>query len=368
MIPEAINNFAILSMVGSAPDRVTARRIRAIRLVLLSFLTVVLVAAASQPPTLRLGDKVKPIRYSLRLSLDPAKDEFVGAAEIHLDIREATTLFWLNATGLTVESASLTAAGQTQKASVESGGDDFVGLTVPTPILKGPTTLRLVWRAKVNTKAKDGVFRVTQNGENYLATQFEALAARKAFPCFDEPGFKAPWQITLDVPADLAVFSNAPVVSETPDGAGRKAVRFAETKPLPSYLVAFAIGPFEVVDAGKWGKNRTPIRVITPKGRKDEAKFAAKVIPELFTRLENYFDIPYAYEKLDSVAVPSFEVGAMENAGMIIYADTVLLSNPERESADWREAMARSEERRVGKECRSRWGPDHEQKHGTRGT
>jgi len=74
MIPEAINNFAIFSMVGSAPDRVTARRIRAIRLVLLSSLAVVLVAAAPQPPTLRLGDKVKPIRYSLRLSLDPAKD------------------------------------------------------------------------------------------------------------------------------------------------------------------------------------------------------------------------------------------------------------------------------------------------------
>ena len=115
-------------------------------------------------------------------------------------------------------------------------------------------------------------------------------------------------------------------------------VAFAETKPLPSYLIAFAVGPFEFVDAGVAGKNRVPVRIVTPKGRASEAKYAAEVTATILTRLEDYFGIPYPYEKSDQVAVPvTSGFGAMENAGMVTYGQTT----PARQTRDrYREPAA----------------------------
>jgi cytosol alanyl aminopeptidase len=312
---------------------------RPLRLFLL-FCAAAGIYAAPQPPALRLGDQVKPVHYAVHLTLDPAKDNFSGVVDIAIDIQNATPLFWLNARGLTIESASLTAGGKPWNATVEPGGEQFIGLSWTPALPAGAATLHLAFHGKTNKETRDGLFVVSQGGANYLVTQFEPLSARRVFPCFDEPGFKVPWQVTLDVPAAQAAFSNTSPVSETPDGHGGKTVRFAETKPLPSYLVAFAVGPFEVVYVGKFGRKKTPLRIIVPRGRKDEARSAAQVIPELFTRLEDYFDIPYAYDKLDSVAVPFFGGAAMENAGMITYSDTTLLRKPERQTDIWQQSLA----------------------------
>ena len=145
--------------------------------------------------------------------------------------------------------------------------------------------------------------------------------------------------MTLHVPNGDPAFSNAPVQSETPNGNGRKTIRFQTTKPLPSYLVAFAVGPFEIAQAGKAGRIQVPIRVIVPQGRAADASYAAKIIPELFAKLESYFDIPYPYGKLDSVAVPLFQGSAMEN-GLITYDDPRLLSKPDRESIRFQRTLA----------------------------
>jgi len=127
--------------------------------------------------------------------------------------------------------------------------------------------------------------------------------------------------------------SNTAVVSETDETGGMKAVKFAETRPLPSYLVAFAVGPFEAVDAGKIGKKQTPLRIIATHRRSGEAKYAAEVTGPILASLEDYFGIPYPYEKLDSIAVPLF-FGAMENPGLITYGQTLILSKPEQDGVE----------------------------------
>jgi hypothetical protein len=130
-----------------------------------------------------------------------------------------------------------------------------------------------------------GAFKQTVNGAPYVYSQFEAIYARRVFPCLDEPDNKVSWQLTLDVPAGLVAVSNAPIVRELALAAGRKRVQFAAPRPLPSYLVAFGVGPFDVVDAGKTARG-TPIRVITMNGRGAEAAWAARTSPRVLELLE----------------------------------------------------------------------------------
>jgi len=175
---------------------------------------------------------------------------------------------------------------------------------------------------------------MTDNGTDYLFTQFESTDARGAFPCFDEPSYKVPWQLSLDVPQRDTAVSNTPVVKQETRG-DRQVFSFKETKPLPSYLIAFAVGEFDFVPAGTAGKNHFPVRIITPKGHAKEAKYAAEITSTILDRLENYFGIPFPYEKSDQLAIPvTFGFGAMENAGLVTYSQTLLLADPERDTVN----------------------------------
>ncbi len=185
--------------------------------------------------------------------------------------------------------------------------------------------MQIVYSGEVSRTLTDGAFQQQQDRDWYIFTKFEPVTARRVFPCFDEPSFKVPWQLTLHVPKDLKAFSNTLPVSEQDEADGMKVVRFGETKPLPSYLVAFAVGPFDVVETGPIGKNRRPSRIIVPRGRASEAAYAASITPKMIELLEDYFGTPYPYEKLDQIVVPITAAwGAMENAGMIAYGDFLL--------------------------------------------
>ena len=285
--------------------------------------------AAADAPKLRLDDveDVAPQRYRVELTLDPAKNSFSGSVRVSLSIHKPFTVLWLNASQIGIESAELQTAGGRQTAETIPGGDDFVGLRFPAPVAAGAGDLSIRYSGALR-EAGTGVFRVEDKGERYLLTQFEPTDARDAFPCFDEPSYKAPWQLSLHIPAGDRAVSNTPVESETTSGASRTVV-FKETKPLPSYLVAFGVGPWEFVDAGRAGVNHVPVRIVVPKGRVEEARYAAEVTATILTRLEAYFGIPYPYEKADQVAVPmSGGFGAMENAGMVTYEQPLLLADP----------------------------------------
>jgi len=289
------------------------------------------ICAAAEPPKLRLGEDVRPVRYRLDLTVIPQQDTFTGKIEIDMDLRKPTDTVWLNSRALTIDAAQLTAGGRTQTAKVQTSGDQFASFTAPSAIPAGPAKLRIEYHGDFNKIGSDGLFKEQDAGTWYVYTQFESIDARRAFPCFDEPNFKTPWQLTLHVNKSDAAVSNTPVQSEAEEPDGRKKVVFAETKPLPSYLVALGVGPFDFVDGGKAGKNHTPVRIVTPKGKAAQGKYAAEVTGPLLAELENYFDVPYPYEKLDILAVPLFG-GAMENAGLITCVQSVMLRDPVQDS------------------------------------
>jgi cytosol alanyl aminopeptidase len=288
--------------------------------------------AAPPPPALRLARDVTPERIALDLTLNPARDDFSGKMTIDLNIKTAADHFWLNATDLKVTEARIETAGKSVNVQViqsgAAGNDDFVGFQLPSALQPGKAQLALSYVGKVNLRSSEGVFRSRRKNDKYLFTQFEPLDARRAFPCFDEPGFKIPWQLTLHVPGDQVAVADTGVESETPESGGMKAVRFRETKPLPSYLIAFAVGPFEFVDAGTAGNRHVPVRIVVPRGDRGRAKYAAAITADILTRLENYFGIPYPYDKADQLAVPLSFGGAMENPGLVNYDANIILSPP----------------------------------------
>ncbi|HTU44338.1 MAG TPA: M1 family metallopeptidase [Bryobacteraceae bacterium] len=309
----------------------------ALRLSCLGKLTPILIfcsfsLAASQPPTLRLPDTVAPTSYRVELTLDPAKPAFSGSIAIRVNVKQPVDTIWINANHIIVQEASLEAAGRKMAAKPEPQGDDFLGLHFASEIPAGPAEIKIRYTGDIRQKDTSGIFHMSDNGNDYLFTQFEQTDARAAFPCFDEPSHKVPWQLTLSIPQQNTAVSNTPPDHQETHG-DRIVYSFKETKPLPSYLVAFGVGPFDYVPAGTAGKNHVPVRIVTPKGHAGEAKYAAEVTATILTRLEDYFGIPYPYEKSDEVSVPvTFGFGAMENAGMVTYGQNIILADPQRDT------------------------------------
>jgi alanyl aminopeptidase len=201
----------------------------------------------------------------------------------------------------------------------------------------------VAYRGVISAKDDRGVFVEEEGGASYVFSQFESIDARKAFPCFDEPTFKTPWQLSLRVRREDVALSNTPVTAEEPAEGGMKLVRFAETKPLPSYLIAFAVGPFELVDAGKAGRNQTPVRIAVPRGRSAQARYAASTTTALMGVLEDEVGRPYPYEKLDVVPIPRLvSFGAMENPGLITFYMTGTLATPAEETVAFKRDFAQT--------------------------
>jgi alanyl aminopeptidase len=302
-----------------------------LRLFTILFLLPPVAAGQSAPPKLRLPGDVQPVRYRLNLTILPGQEDFSGIVDVDLHITKETNVIWINAADLAVQSAKVSTIGTAREGKILPGDSDFLGIQVGEPVKPGAARLELGYQGKLNSKSSEGLFRNRVGDDWYAFTQFEAISARRAFPCFDEPSYKVPWQVTLQVKKEDMALTNTPASGETDVGGGMKAVKFAETKPLSSYLVAFAVGPFDAVDAGKAGRKKTPIRIITPRGKAGDAKYAVESTGRILTLLEEYFGIAYPYEKLDQVAVPLF-FGAMENPGLVTYGDTLILARPEQDS------------------------------------
>src|SRR5262249_45206555 len=144
------------------------------------------------------------------------------------------------------------------------------GFAFPAPLPVGAATLSLRYRGHLIAHEGAGLFREREGDDWYIYSDFEPIDARRAFPCFDEPAYKVPWRLTLHVPREHLAVANAPIQSETPEANGLKRVVFKETAPLPTYLVALAVGPFGTVDAGRVGKKQIPVRIITLHGHERE--------------------------------------------------------------------------------------------------
>jgi cytosol alanyl aminopeptidase len=289
-----------------------------------------LALVADAAPTLRLPGNVRPVRQAIDLSLDPGRESFSGSVAIELELAEPIPVLWLNAVALQIQDASLDRGGKAIRLRVVPGNDDFVGFAADEPLPAGKAQLRVRFEGLVSRRDDEGVFAVQEEGSWYLFTQFEAVQARRAFPCFDEPGYKIPWDVTLRVPRGAVALSNSPETSSRGEGA-RDVHAFARTPPLPSYLVAFAVGPFDLVDVGPSGRKRVPTRLVVPRGRGADTAWARSSTPRILALLEDYFDRPYPYDKLDEVAIPGIGF-AMEHPGLVTFGQSAMVKRPRDET------------------------------------
>ncbi len=283
----------------------------------------------------RLPTDVQPTFESIRLTLDPRKMDYTGSARVELKVATATNTIQFHAQEMKLPKVVLRGKTSDRALQIKEGDEGLITATSASEIKPGDYTLEIEFSNEFDQRATS-LYRLESGGSAYCFTQFEACDARLAFPCWDEPSFKFPYQITLTVPkADEAV-SNTPIESQSAKG-DLKTVVFRRTKPLPSYLLAIAIGPFEYVPVPG---TSIPTRIVTPKGSAGLAQVAVSMTPPILAALEKYFGRPYPYEKLDLIAVPEFTPGAMENPGAITYGDQYLLFDPKTMSMFQRRTLA----------------------------
>jgi alanyl aminopeptidase len=291
--------------------------------------------ATAEPQGGRLPRDVTPVAQSIELDVDPRREEYTGAVVVDVVLSAPRRTIWLHARDLTVDVATVTAQGVSQAArfAIVDAEDGVARLDVDTPVPAGRAQLALTFRAAVR-KDLEGLYGVRAPGPDgvvdaYVFSQFEALAAREAFPCFDEPGWKIPFSVSVTHPGRDEAIANTKRTLREPLQDGRMRDRFATTAPLPTYLLAFVVGPVDIVDGtpvppSSWRPAPLPVRAITVRGRGVQVKKALVDTAAVLAQQERMFGIGYPYDKLDIVAVPDFSAGAMENAGLVTFRDTLL--------------------------------------------
>lgn len=296
-------------------------------------------------PTGQLPRDVVPHAYRLNLTIDPRRESFSGFVEIDIELARATDVIWIHGLNLEVLRATFAAGGSKQEITYEQVDDlGIARLTLPKPAQPGKATLGFSYEAQFDATL-EGLYRL-QDGEHWYAfTQFEPISARQSFPCFDDPGFKAPFEVALTVPMRFEAASNGRAIASEPREDGMKLVRYSTTEPLPTYLVAFAVGPFDVVEGDDLPVNDhrrrpIPLRGLAVRGKGDKLAYALEHTGALVERLEDYFGIAYPYRKLDLVAVPDFAAGAMENVGLITFREWLLLIDDKTAPAEQKRAFA----------------------------
>jgi puromycin-sensitive aminopeptidase len=284
-------------------------------------------------PPYRLPRNVLPRHYSLVLSPDLGQATFDGEAAIELQVTETTSEIVLNATELEISEVRLARdGGKSLSPSVSYlPEEEQASIQLSEPVEAGNWTLHLRFSGKLNDLLH-GFYRSKFKGEGtdeswIAATQFEATDARRAFPCWDEPDFKATFGITIVADEGLTVLSNAREISSESVGGGKRRVRFADTIKMSTYLVAMVIGPFELTSA--LDVDGVPLRIASVPGRGALTGLAEAAAAHSLSFLSNYFGMPYPADKLDHIGIPDFASGAMENLGLVTYRETALLVGEE---------------------------------------
>lgn len=287
---------------------------------------------ASVDQSFRLPKTVKPSNYKIDLTPDLTKFTFAGAVEIDVDVLEATSTVKLNAKELVISAFSATNSAGTRldgKISLDEE-TEIATISFDGTLGKGAWKLSAVFTGTLNDKLK-GFYRsiwTDEQGKKHTiaTTQFESTDARRAFPCFDEPEFKATFDVTLTVPEELTALSNGAIIKSEAVGNGLKAVSYERTMKMSTYLVCFCIGEF--VSSKPVMVNGIETRVWCVPGKEDMTEFALRAAAFATDHYEKYFEIPYpGGKKIDHIAIPDFASGAMENLGLITYRETALLLN-----------------------------------------
>jgi alanyl aminopeptidase len=291
------------------------------------------VTHAEPEPKNRLPGDVRPLAYAIDLRVTPESERFDGKVRISLELTRPRRVLWLHGRDLSVRDVRLTVGSQEIGAryrEVDPHGLARVDLTSEAPA--GRAQLAFTYDAPLVKKPR-GLFRITDGADAYAFTQFEPLDARRCFPSLDEPAFKVPFDISLTIKKEHNAVANSGALREEPLPGGWKRVTFRRTEKLPTYLIAIAVGPFDVVPAAAIPPNpirsrALPLRGVAPRGKARKLEIALSWAPAIVERLERYFGIAYPYDKLDLVGVPGLGL-AMENAGLITFTEQALLIDPQ---------------------------------------
>jgi aminopeptidase N len=283
----------------------------------------------------KLPKEVVPTEYAIRIVPNLDNFTFAGSETVKLNVRSPVHQLVLNALELKIEASSVDGKELPLSAIKTENEKELLTLTLPSELAVGDHALTLRFTGKINQQGQ-GLFymRYQEQGSGarkvMLGTQFEATDARRFFPCWDEPAFRARFQLTVVVPENWLAVSNMPIESDQ-KVARRKEVRFAPTPPMSSYLNVFVAGELDFIESQV---GPTQIRVIATKGKAELGRYALEASAEILKYYNVYFGVPYPLPKLDQIAIPGGFGGAMENWGGITYYESVLLFDPKNSSAE----------------------------------
>ncbi|HEV3307221.1 MAG TPA: M1 family aminopeptidase [Candidatus Sulfotelmatobacter sp.] len=303
-------------------------------LAVLVFTSAVLSLATAQ----RLPEVAVPENYKLIFTPNLEKATFEGDETISVRILKPTSEITLNAVDITFADVTIASGGSTQKATVAPEKDkEEVVLSVKKPLAAGLATIHITYSGILNDEMRGFYIGKDDQGRKYAATQFEATDARRAFPSFDEPNYKATFDITAVADNGQVAISNQKIVSDTPGPGDRHTVRFATTAKMSPYLAALVVGNFEYIEGEADG---IPIRVYGTPGKKEMGKFALETAEHVLSYYDKYFSIKYPYGKLDLIGLPDFSAGAMENTGCITFREVLLQIDEKQGSVGLKKTIA----------------------------
>jgi aminopeptidase N len=279
------------------------------------FLSTCVLLLASFAMAQRLPDIAVPENYKLTLTPNFDKNNFSGEEVIAIRLLKPTSQIVLNSADIEISKAAIVSGGENQTATVTFDKQkETATFTAGKELQPGPVTLKISYVGILNDQLRGFYLGKDDQGRKYAVTQLEATDARRAFPCFDEPAYKATFDIAVVADKGLTAISNTKMISDVPGPGEKHTVRFATSQKMSSYLAAIAVGDFEYIEGEAEG---IPIRVYSVPGKKELGRFALQVTKESLTYFNRYFGIKYPYGKLDLIGLPDFSAGAMENIGFI---------------------------------------------------
>ena len=281
----------------------------------------------------RLPQSTYPIRYEVELDVDLDNFSYNGKELIDIEVVESTNEIVLNCIGIDVISAKIQNNKQEISLSIiYIEEDEKIIFQSKDALSKGQYKLYLEFKSVITDDLK-GFYKssyTSQDGEKkwIATTQFEPTAARSAFPCWDEPDYKAVFSMTIIADKKYLRVSNEMVIEEEEIENNKIRTKFADSMKMSSYLVAFVIGDLEATVIGK--SKTTDIRIIHRPGFSHQTGYAGNAAIKLLDFFEDYYNIPYPGTKLDLIAIPDFAMGAMENVGAVTFRENLLLFDKEK--------------------------------------
>jgi len=300
-----------------------------------AWLASALLATSAQAQ--RLPSNVLPSHYTLSLTPDLKAATFAGEETIDLELAAPSNTITLNAAEISFDAVAISCAGKTIPATVAvDEKNEQATFTFAEAIPAGKATLSVRYRGILNNQLR-GFYLSKTEKRNYAVTQFESTDARRAYPSFDEPALKATYDLALTIDATDTAIANTEIIADNPATPGKHTLRFATTPKMSTYLVAFLVGDFE---CSKGSADGVAIRVCATPDKVAYTHYGVGLTEEILHYYNNYFGLPYPIHKLDLIALPDFEAGAMENLGAITYRETDLLVDEKTASVDSRKEVA----------------------------